>query len=246
MYTDFYNGDPDYFNQSAPTNRQDNAYYYDGQNVYQQGYISGQDPCYFTNMRQQNPNQCTSRRYIGSQQQSSPQQYPDYGTYDSYGYGNSTTPNYFNQPNVSSQEPQFFGGSNPNGSRRYLSSTPYTKDSYKAYEPQQNGLNTNLFNKQNGYSNPINQNMPQQYPQRQLLKVSCPQQINGFRTNQFTAPRMPEDPGIDWRRLNDVNKNGVMATANNNNDYYGSQNGLFDKPQVTDRSWIDIARSNFK
>ena len=243
MYTDFYNGDPDYFNQAVPTNRQDNSYYYDGQNVYQQPYVSGQDPCYSTNMRQQNPP--TSRRFIGSQQQY--QQYPDYGTYDAYGYGNSTTPNYFNQPahNVS-QEPQFFNGSNPNmTSRRYVSTTPYTNDSYKAYEPQQNGLNTNLFNKQNGYSNPINQNVSQQYPQRQLLKVSCPQQMNGFRTNKFTAPRMPEDPGIDWRRLNDVNKNGVMSTVNNN-DYYGTQNGLFDKPQITDRSWIEIARSNFK
>jgi hypothetical protein len=229
MYTAFNTNEPDYFNQTSPVTKQDNSYYYDGERFYQQPYISGQDPCQPI-MSQQSGYNPSSRRYMGNPQQ----QNMNY---------NSQTPNYFGGypiGNNNPTNPQYFSGGTVQESRRY---TPYTRESFSGYEaPQENGLNVNLFNRQTGYSNPINQNPSQQYPQHQLIKVNCPQQINGFRTNEFTAPKMPADPCIDWGRLNDVNKNGVMPK----NTFTPSNERLFGNNQSTGRSWAEIARDNFK
>ena len=254
MYIDYYSEDPDYFGMNDPQPK-NNSYYYDGRgNVYQGGYgkiVSGQDPCYYANMRNreraQNPfmNPNASRRYMD---EAAPQ-IPQY----------QQEPNYFNMPaaytGYGTPDPQYFGYSQekPNASRRY-GITPYRPESYQVYQPKQlpvqpplrndeGGLNTSLFNQQRGYSNPINQNFPQQFPQRQLLKVSCPQQSGGFGPNRWNTPRMPSDPNIDWgslKHIDNVNATGYVDTYGQ----YGQQR-LIPVPPRQDESWYDIARRNF-
>lgn len=258
MYIDYYTEDPDYFGLNDSQPKAPSSYYYDGNNVYRGGYgkiVSGQDPCYYTNMRNQqraqNPfaNPTTRRNMYGADGQYYAPQQP---------YG--ADPNYFNQEPMyygyGSADPQYFGygQANPNESRRY-GNTPYTPRAYQAYQapqpaPQpapvapQQGLNTGLFAQQRGYSNPINQHIPQQVPQRQLLRVSCPSQTNGFGANRYNTPRMPSNPGIDWSALSNINKGIELNQGYTGMGQYGQQRTI-PVPQPTDNNWYEIARANF-
>lgn len=262
MYIEYYSEDPDYFGENE-VHPKSNSYYYDGSQVYQGGYgriVSGQDPCYYANMRNQqraaqNPFQTSSRRFMYQDQQPlapvAPQPIPQPQTYGD--------PNYFNQDPMfygnGVRDPQYFGyyQPDPNMSRRY-GSTPYTPRAYQAYQAPQptpqpapqppQGLNTNLFTQQRGYSNPINQNMPQQIPQRQLLRVSCPQQINGFGANKYTTPRMPSDPNIDWSALANLDSMNNQGYANSYGGY-GQERIIPAAPTRKDADWYEIACQNF-
>ena len=254
MYYDFYSEDPDYFGQQDVQPRNTSSYYYDGRgNLYQGGYgkiVSGQDPCYYANMRNQqraqnpfmNPE---SRRYMNG-----PQAYqaPIPGTYGD--------PNYFNQEPVyygyGSRDPQYFGYSYQDPNTRRYGNTPYTPQAYQAYQPKpapvvppqpQGGLNTDLFAQQRGYSNPINQSMPQQVPQRQLLRVSCPQQTNGFGPNKWNTPKLPSNPNIDWSALSGIN--AVDNPAYPASGYAYGQGRTIPLPPQNEQSWYEIARQNF-
>lgn len=252
MYIDYYREDPDYFCQSIPR-QTDNSYYYDGRNIYQGGYgrtVSGQDPCYYTNMRQQQyrQNQNPFNGYTETRRYDTYPEQQQYGMPQTATYGD---PNYFGSPMGYGQEPQYFGyrASYPEVNRTY-DNFRYTPQTYQAYEspkpqPQpQQGLNTSLFAQQSGYSNPINQNIPQSVPQRQLLKVSCPQQVHGFGPNRYNTPRMPEDPHIDWSSLSNLNSNPAPGYGNPYGTY-GQERLIPRRDQFVDTSWYETAKRNF-